>query len=62
MGLLAWVTLLRSNGLVNQALALTHVRSFDGEWRTRVTALDARKTIDAAENANPMRAAPYPSA
>ena len=28
-------------GLVNQALALTHARSFDGEWRSRVSALDA---------------------
>jgi len=28
-------------GLVNQALALTHTRSFEGEWRDRVAALEA---------------------
>ncbi|MDB5307639.1 MAG: hypothetical protein JWO38_1841 [Gemmataceae bacterium] len=27
-------------GLVNQALALTHTRSFDGDWRGRVSAVD----------------------
>jgi hypothetical protein len=28
-------------GLVNQALALTHARGFDGDWRSRVASLDA---------------------
>ncbi|HEY3790023.1 MAG TPA: GTPase domain-containing protein [Urbifossiella sp.] len=31
-------------GLVNQALALTHSRTFEGDWRDRIAAIDAAAT------------------
>ncbi|MFO0805576.1 MAG: hypothetical protein U0791_20945 [Gemmataceae bacterium] len=45
-------------GLVNQALALTHTRSFEGEWRDRVAALEAAGTRPPFDDAAPIPGSP----
>jgi hypothetical protein len=45
-------------GLVNQALALTHTRTFEGEWRDRVAALEVAGTRPPFDDAAPIPGSP----
>jgi hypothetical protein len=45
-------------GLVNQALSFTHTKSFEGEWRDRVAALEAAGTRPPFADAAPIPGSP----